>query len=317
MKPLGNDLLGKKALASQRISPFLFCFLLFCLSKVLGGTKGIGLAIAKHLSSRGAHVTIVGRDVGSSLAELDQVAGQDKHGFVRADLSLMSSAKSVVREYLATTGDKMDFLILTAGIGKKERGVRISELNVSFALATMQGYTPTAENVDLKMSLHCYSRLAAALEARDALEKSGGACLFVLSAGIHSVPASLTGLDAANFSLKQAADAAGFYTDCIVASLAETTKNVRWVHAAPGFVASSWGTELNPVLRLVVRGMQVFGRSPSVCADKMMKALIAPERGCILADQEGQTIKPMPEMTEEIRRKVFDHCMETVTMKKA
>lgn len=120
MKPFGNDLLGKKALVSQRISPFLFCFLLFCLSKVLGGTKGIGLAIAKHLSSRGAHVTIVGRDVGSSLAELDQVAGQDKHGFVRADLSLMSSAKSVVREYLATTGDKMDFLILTAGIGKKE-----------------------------------------------------------------------------------------------------------------------------------------------------------------------------------------------------
>jgi hypothetical protein len=55
------------------------------------------------------------------------------------------------------------------------------------------------------------------------------------------MPASLTGLDASSYSLKQAADAAGFYTDCALASLALANPEVRWVHAAPGFVASNWG----------------------------------------------------------------------------
>lgn len=37
---------------------------------LLGATNGIGLGIAKELSARGAHVTVVGRNAGQSLAEV-------------------------------------------------------------------------------------------------------------------------------------------------------------------------------------------------------------------------------------------------------
>jgi hypothetical protein len=96
---------------------------------------------------------------------------------VKADLSLIRTASQVVKDYLRSSGNHLDLLVLSLGI------------------ATIQGFTPTAEGVDVKLALHLYSRVAAALEASSALEASGGSCLFVLSAGVHSVPESLDGLD--------------------------------------------------------------------------------------------------------------------------
>jgi hypothetical protein len=162
------------------------------------------------------------------------------------------------------------------------------------------------------MALHVYSRLAGALEAKEALRKSGGACLFVLSAGVHSRPVELNGLTEATFTLKQAADAAGFYTDAITMSLAKDAPEVRFVHAAPGFVSTSWGTEMPAPIRWLVRGAQLFAKSPEVCAEKMVKTLLDPQRGFALSDENGKSIPPMPEMTEEIRASVYKHCKDTV-----
>lgn len=92
----------------------------------LGSTKGIGLGVARYAAARGAHVTIVGRDVGDALAQLDEIGGEGKAQFMKADLSLVRNARAVVRDYLATSGGQLDVLVLTAGI------------------ATMQGFTPTS-----------------------------------------------------------------------------------------------------------------------------------------------------------------------------
>ncbi len=112
---------------------------------VLGGTKGIGLGMAKHLAARGARVTVVGRSAGTAVAELDEVGSPGANRFVPADLSLVSASDAVVRSYLAESGGLLDVLVLSPGI------------------ATVQGFTPTAEGIDSKMALHYYARVAAAL----------------------------------------------------------------------------------------------------------------------------------------------------------
>ena len=72
---------------------------------IVGGTGGIGRALAQLLARRGARVTVVGqtfRDPG--------VAGLD---FLKADLNLMREARRVAD---ALPAEELDLLILTTGI---------------------------------------------------------------------------------------------------------------------------------------------------------------------------------------------------------
>lgn len=82
--------------------------------------------------------------------------------------------------------------------------------------------------------------------------------------------------------------------------------------SAPGFVASSWGSEMSLPLRWLVRGAQLFAKSTDKCGEAMVKTLVETQKGAVLSDENGNQIKPMPEMTEERRKAVFNHCMETV-----
>jgi NAD(P)-dependent dehydrogenase (short-subunit alcohol dehydrogenase family) len=77
----------------------------------------------------------------------------------------MANSAQVVRDYLAASGGQLDYLVLSAGI------------------ATFQGFTPTTEGLDVKLALHVYARLAAALEAAPALRRSGGGAISILSGG--------------------------------------------------------------------------------------------------------------------------------------
>lgn len=138
----------------------------------------------------------------------------------------------------------------------------------------------------------------------------------MLSAGVHSAYLPRDGnwsLNADNFSLKNAADAAGFYTDAAVASLAQLFPAARWVHAAPGFVASSWGTEMPAALRWLVRGAQLFATSTATCAQRLSTALLVPQPGAFLSDSGGNIIAPMAEMTDETRRAIWQHTTATIT----
>ena len=72
---------------------------------IVGGTGGIGRALARFLASKGARVTVVGQTFRD-----DGVPGID---FLKADLSLMSEARRVARELPA---EELDALILTTGI---------------------------------------------------------------------------------------------------------------------------------------------------------------------------------------------------------
>lgn len=72
---------------------------------VVGGTGGIGRALARELASMGAQVQVVGQTF--------RDAGVSNIGFIQADLSLMSAAERVAKLLPA---EKLDLLIFTTGI---------------------------------------------------------------------------------------------------------------------------------------------------------------------------------------------------------
>jgi hypothetical protein len=105
---------------------------------VIGGTNGLGRAIARQALARGAEVTVVGRTLRDDNAS--------RLTFVAADLSSMSEAVRVGRELPA---ELFDVVLFTTGIiaaktreetrERVERDVAISYLS---RLAVLRGLTP-------------------------------------------------------------------------------------------------------------------------------------------------------------------------------
>jgi len=105
---------------------------------VIGGTNGLGRAIAQQALARGADVTVVGRTFRDAPA--------DRLTFMPADLSSMSEAARVGRELSA---ESFDIALFTTGIiaaktreetrEHVERDVAISYLS---RLAVLQGLSP-------------------------------------------------------------------------------------------------------------------------------------------------------------------------------
>lgn len=97
---------------------------------IVGGTGGIGRALARQLASHGAQVIVVGQTFRD--AEVPNIS------FIRADLSLMSEARRVARLLPAET---LDLVIFTTGI---------------FAAPQRQA---TAEGLERDMAVSYLSRL--------------------------------------------------------------------------------------------------------------------------------------------------------------
>lgn len=114
-----------------------------------------------------------------------------------------------------------------------ERG--IDYLVMTHGMATIQGFKPSKEEgLDQKLTLHVYSRASFAKGLLPALS--------VLSAGIHSAYTGYkTDPEVCNggYSIKNAADAGGFYNDVFLDSLSRENANVAFFHASPGFVNTS------------------------------------------------------------------------------
>ncbi len=72
---------------------------------VIGGTNGIGRAIARAMAERGASVTVVGQTF--------RDAGGERLGFIKADLSLMAEARRIGQTLPA---GELDLVLFTTGI---------------------------------------------------------------------------------------------------------------------------------------------------------------------------------------------------------
>lgn len=89
---------------------------------IVGGTAGIGLAVARHFVAAGSHVVITGRR-----AEGTEIAGAIGAGFVRMDVAADDSVAAGF-DAVAADVDHIDCLILNAGI-EGEHG-EIGELDL-------------------------------------------------------------------------------------------------------------------------------------------------------------------------------------------
>jgi NAD(P)-dependent dehydrogenase (short-subunit alcohol dehydrogenase family) len=236
---------------------------------VVGGTSGIGEGIALRLAEANFSVTVVGRNAERGAAVVEQMRARGRgapgavYSFVPADAQYLASAKAFSTEY-SKSHTSLDVLVLTQGI------------------ATFQGRTETSEGVDQKLALHYYGRMAFIAALLPLLRAAPAArVLTVLTAGVHP-PYAGYATDPelkTSYSTKLAADAACMYNDLAVDALSREPGNERitFVHAAPGFVSTNWGTEMPWYVRMLVRAIQPLGRSSADCAEFMCEPLLRPD----------------------------------------
>eukprot|EP00976_Prorocentrum_cordatum_P092837 1189117-Prorocentrum_minimum.AAC.1 len=203
-------------------------------------------------------------------------------------------------------------------------------------MATIQGFTPTpnlsetpsetpSENLDQKLTLHVWSRAAFATGLLPALAAAPHpVVLSVLSAGVHSPyrnyasdPELSEKAGATNYSIKNAANAAGFYNDIFLDALAEENGDVTYVHAAPGLVDTRWGAEMPAWLRWGVRAAQWAFAKPKEDAAEYLVAggLSETLRGrgrVVLLDQYGREGPKVTALHEEAKAEVAKHVREVV-----
>lgn len=261
---------------------------------VFGGTAGIGQAFAERMAAAGASVTIVGRSEPAAQKILEGIratreakSGNHSAGatyeFIQADLMLLGNGRQAVRKYLdGPQGSRCDFVVFCQ------------------TKATLQGLTLTKEGIDEKLALNFYSRVFLTKELMPLLERTAqqpGAdvrVLSVLSAGVHKPYANFKDdpyLTEGSYSQTNAADVTSFYTDLWIDDYAKRHPSVTFVHAAPGFVATSWGTDMPAVVRGPIRCMQaVGGRRAEECVELIGQGLWAPSLrgGHRHIDQYGQ-----------------------------
>ncbi len=250
---------------------------------VVGATNGIGKACSHHLAGEGFNVIAVGRDkpgraeaVISELNAKSPAGSNPSHEFRPCDAFSLGAVKECA-EGIVKDHDSLDALVMTQG------------------MATIQSFTETVDGNDEKITLHYWSRMAFADRLLPSLRKSsmpGGSCVMsVLSGGVHG-PYKKYATDPfmkKSYSIKNAADSAGFYTDLFMDSMAkhEGNENIQFIHAAPGVVNSNWGTEFPWFLRFPVRCTQsLFAMDPAKCATNMCDPIIKSTSGPIVKEGE-------------------------------
>jgi NAD(P)-dependent dehydrogenase (short-subunit alcohol dehydrogenase family) len=255
---------------------------------VVGGTSGIGEGIACRFAKADASVTIVGRsrERGEEVVKkLSTIGGKD-HTFVSCDSFQMKNIVDACSQLRTDHNNTVDYLVLTQG------------------MATIQGRTETAEGIDQKLALHYFGRMLFVKELLPALRHAAnaddvlknpvhsGKVLSVLSAGVHS-PFAKVEEDfelKSNYSSSNAANAAGFYNDLMLDAFSRQVGNekITFIHAAPGFVSTRWGTEMPWWIRGPVRALQVFGRSPIDCGEVLADPIFNHTNGgLVLIDSDG------------------------------
>ena len=175
-------------------------------------------------------------------------------------------------------------------------------------MATVQNFTPTAEGNDEKITLHFWSRAAMSACLLPSLRRSampGGAVVVsILSGGVHGVYNGLVhDPELQNtYSIPRAADMAGYYNDLFFDALGRRKENekLNFVHAAPGFVNSNWGTELPWYARALVRCAQpLLGKKMDDCAEFMVDPILKSATGTKMIERPGGVSRGVYIMNED------------------
>jgi 3-oxoacyl-[acyl-carrier protein] reductase len=92
---------------------------------VTGGSRGIGLAVARSLAEGGAHVAVVARDEGRAAAAAGGLPGEGHHGYA-ADVASSASVVALIEKVEAEMGVP-DILVNNAGITRDNVLMRLKD----------------------------------------------------------------------------------------------------------------------------------------------------------------------------------------------
>lgn len=268
---------------------------------VVGGTAGLGRAVAIRLAKAQFDVTIAGRnaELGQQVVAEMNKAGNGKHDFKPLDASLISHVPKFCEQVIHADSQPVDVLVLTQGT------------------AYFGGAQPTSEGIDRKLALHYFSRIAVLSGFLPSLKQSQSPrVLSILSAGIHS-PYAEYKTDFTlqeHYSLKNCADAAGFYNDLALDYFARENPNLTLIHAAPGVVATSWGSEFPAPVRWLTRLFQKFATPAEDAAEFLSLRLLQPDdkrvKGLVLQGAGGQVVGKTKLHTDEAVETVWKQTVE-------
>ncbi len=88
---------------------------------------------------------------------------------------------------------------------------------------------------------------------------------------------------------------------------------ITFIHAAPGFVATRWGTEMPWYIKGPVRALHLFGRSTEDCGEAMCDPLFNHQQGgLVLIDNNANPAKKTSSHSDEAREFVFQRTMEVL-----
>ncbi|ETV99687.1 hypothetical protein H310_07752 [Aphanomyces invadans] len=271
---------------------------------LVGATSGIGEGIARRLAKAEFNVIIAGRNAGRGatvVKELKSMFPGGDHQFVSLDAQYIGGIRGLSHQL-----PQVDKLILTQGI------------------ATLQGRTLTSEGIDQKMALHYYGRMALIQEFLPRLRQSTQSprVLSVFSAGVHK-PYEGYREDPDlrhSYTLQNAANAAGFYNDLMLDAWSQEDANagIAFAHAAPGIVATNWGTEMPWAVRMALKPLKHFlAKSPDDCAEFMCDFLLdasafPPMSGVHLIDQHAGVAKKTSAHTPEAAAFIYHHTLSVL-----
>ncbi|KAJ3410726.1 hypothetical protein HDV05_003446 [Chytridiales sp. JEL 0842] len=271
-------------------------------SLIIGGTSGIGEALARRLALAGSHTTIVGRSQTAGEAIVKSIQDQNgKADFRQLDTSLMGNVKAFAEEFKAKE-ERLDYLVLSAGIAK------------------YQGRVETVDQLDIKMALHYYTRQAMTHHLMPLLERTASdpandvRVLNILGART-GYPVDMNDLELKkNFTVANCAAVTTFYSDLIVESFHKLHPNISFIHSYPGAVNTNISRGLPSYLRAPTNFlMNLLATKPADCAEVQFYNLVNSgyKKGWFLLSPKGEAYGKH-KRHDELRKIVTEHTFEVI-----
>lgn len=266
---------------------------------VVGGTAGIGYAMACRLAAQAPSSTIVisGRTKPSNIPH-------DNILFRPLEATSMRDIKRFSDTFKSEQSQKLDFLVMTQG------------------MMSLAPRTETPEGIDRKMALHYYGKQLLIRELLPALMDD--AKVVIVYDGWLGSPTKLLWEDLdlkKNYGLGKSADHCTSMTDGIVQYFAAEQKRQgggarrHFVHAYPGGVSTSLDRGLPWYIRPIMKaGAGLVGVSPETCAEYLLDGVDAcskteQDNGKFWSniDNKGRVMEKKAVWTEEQMNTVADH----------
>ncbi|HJN58305.1 MAG TPA: SDR family oxidoreductase [Nitrososphaerales archaeon] len=231
---------------------------------VTGATAGIGIVTAKALAQQGATVIVAGRNKEKSVSTVDQIrkeTGNHDVEYILADLSVQKEVRKLADDFKSKF-KRLDILVNNAGAIFDKRFETADGLEITFALNHLSYFLLT----DLLL---------------DTIKVSAPSRIINVSSDAHK--GAKINFDDIQGKKKYGAMRA--YGQSKLANILFTYELARKLEGSgvtsnalhPGFVASSFGSNMRGAFRLILRFLQLFAMSSEKGAETSIYLATSPD----------------------------------------